>query len=174
MFNIGDAVQFTSSRKHKTVVGVVMGMRKVSKRYQPVVYRFEVKSEEEGMYTVPEHMLKPAKLTPKQRKVLYAAGNEFKEERQAHREEHKEKAAEYLKNFGYIERLRVGQMVEVLSNGMWSKSQVVRINKTTGKVTVLNPKKMLDLAFGGHLARITGRAPKDLITVWANRVKPII
>jgi len=174
MFNIGDGVQFTN-RKGKAEFGIVIDCKRAGNRMHHY-FRYSVRTQSGLNYTIPERLLSEHKFDKRQSEVLLNAGNEFAEKKREHKENMNAQTAERMQP--RMERLHPGMQVKVYSNNWWHDTVVVRLNKETGKVTVFNPKRILRdwakdvLGADSSMAEIARRMnPKDVITVWANRIR---
>lgn len=166
-FYVGQTVTFTSNRGKRAgqvytgTVTKVGSLRRGRRRYT-------VETAEGGTFTVPGAMLSPAKLDDSTRDKLLAEGRSKNEERRSNRAKRNAKRAEALAP--YCEDFSVGERVEVISRRCWQPATIVSIDTAKGKITVTNPAKALEAAFGP----VDGRRFKATITVLANRVRKAV
>jgi hypothetical protein len=110
---------------------------------------------------------------------LLEEGQDFQEKRKQRKEDHKDFMAKEMQR--YLEGLCVGQAVKVYraSMGMLD-TRIVQINREAGKVTVINPTKVMwqniqSLLHKEYDADMIARMERkaEVITVWANRIRTI-
>lgn len=141
MFNPNDTVEFTD-RKGDTLRGVVLKCNNDRRRPRCTV------QTDRGTYTVPEPMLRKAKVGAKHAESLAAVGGKFLETKDARRRERKEQRQEEARRYNADRPAwHRGDLCEVRTDefgfgGSWKQALIVEV-RPDGRITVTNPKRAL-------------------------------